>query len=247
MSKEDPLAVQRGQYGTNIPANLLFTIGRVITGPAQYLLISSHPLSRFGVSPPPSGGIITLFGHTFPRLPFIAALMPGVVSVKHIVWLNVLCRERMTIKFAFFAIISDFIYEAITSLVFTTASVNPMFSERLFYIGTTIYMASVAVELFTELQPTSFKAKKENKGMICKTGFWGITRHINYTANVMFGFGYGLAAGGPPYSIATAGMYITNFVMNAIPGIEKYCREKYKEQWEEYEREVPWKLFPGIC
>ena len=149
-------------------------------------------------------------------------------------------------KFAFFGILSDLIYEGITSLVFTAASVNPMFSEKLFYAGTTLYFASVALELAAELQRTSFKMKKENKGRVCKTGFWAITRHINYTANMLFGFGYGLAAGGPLYAIATGGMYVANFVFNAMPGLEKYGREKYGQQWAEYEREVPWQLFPGI-
>ena len=247
MSGEDPLAVQRGNYGRDLLPNLIFTVGRAITGPAQYLLISAHPLARFGIPPPPTGSPpITLFGHMFPRLPFLTALMPAVISAKHVFWLTFLCRERMTTKFAVFAVLSDFMYEATTSLVFTAASVNPMFSERYFYTGTTIYMASVAVELLAELQRTAFKAKRENEGKICKTGFWGITRHVNYTANVMFAFGYGLAAGGPLYSVATAGMYISNFVFNALPGIEKYCSEKYNDQWAVYEREVPWLLFPGI-
>jgi protein-S-isoprenylcysteine O-methyltransferase Ste14 len=227
--------------------NLLFTLGRAFTGPAQYLLISAHPLARFGVPPPPAGSPpITLLGYTFPRLPFLAALMPAVVSAKHMFWLNFIGRERMTTSSAFFAVVSDFVYEAITSLVFTTASINPMFSEHYFYTGTTIYMASVMIELLAELQRSAFKAKAENEGEVCEAGFWGITRHINYTANVMFGFGYGLATGGPLYSVATAGLYISNFVLNAIPGIEKYCHEKYDDRWAEYELDVPWRLIPGI-
>ncbi|KIW87812.1 uncharacterized protein Z519_11396 [Cladophialophora bantiana CBS 173.52] len=247
MSSQDPLGIQRGDYGRNISANLLFTICRAITGPAQYVLITSHPLSHLGVPPPPAGTTpIALFGRTFPRLPFLAALMPATLSIKHILWVNFMLRERMTLKFAAFAVLSDFTYESISSLVFTTASINPMFSERFFYAGFTIFMASAALELLAELQRMAFKAKKENQSKVCKTGFWAITRHINYTANVLFGFGYGLATGGLLYSLATAGMYISNFVFNAMPAIEKYCREKYGEQWIQYEHEVPWQLFPGI-
>ena len=139
MSTGDPLAVQRGDYGRNLFPNLLFTVGRAITGPAQYYIITAHPLARFGIPPPPTGSPpISLLGHTFPKLPFFAALMPTVLSAKHIFWINVLCRERMTPSFALFGALSDFAYEAITSLVFTTASVHPMFSEQYFYIGTTI-------------------------------------------------------------------------------------------------------------
>ena len=247
MSQPDPLGVQRGDYGQNISSNLLFTVGRALTGPAQYLLIAAHPLARFGVPRPPVGApAITLLGRTFLRLPFLTALMPGVLSAKHFLWANFMMCERMTLKFATFAIISDFMYEAISSTVFTAASINPMWSERYFYAGFTIFMASAAVEFLAELQRIAFKAKKENQGKVCTTGFWAISRHINYTANVLFGFGYGLATGGPLYSLATAGMYLSNFTINAMPGIEKYCREKYGEQWKKYERDVPWQLFPGI-
>jgi protein-S-isoprenylcysteine O-methyltransferase Ste14 len=247
MSASDAPSIQRGDYGRNFAPTFYFALGRAITGPMQYFLITAHPLSILGLRPPPTGSPpITLLGHTFPRLPFLAALMPGVLSLKHVIWLSFLMRERMTMKFALFGIIADLIYESVSSLVFTAASVNPLFSEKYFYIGATIFFASVALELAAEIQRAAFKANKKNEGKICKTGFWGVTRHINYTANVMFGFGYGLATGGPLYSVATAGMYVSNFVSNAMPGIEEYCRGKYGEQWAEYEKEVPWQLFPGI-
>lgn len=246
MSKNDPLSVQRGDYGRYIPAAFFFTVGRAATAPIQYFLINAHPLTRFGVPLPPTDGVVTILGHTLPRMPFLTALMPGILSVKHVLWINLLCKEKMTMQFAFFAVVSDLMYETITSLVFTTASINPFFSKPLFYTGTAIYFASSALELVAELQRASFKSKPENKGKLCKEGLWGITRHINYTANVMFGFGYGLATGGPLYSIATAGMYLANFTFNAMPSIEEYCRERYGDDWKLYEREVPWKLIPGV-
>jgi protein-S-isoprenylcysteine O-methyltransferase Ste14 len=247
MSETGPPSIQRGDYRRSFAPILLFTLGRAVTGPAQYLFIRAHPLSILGIPPPPTGTPpLNVFGHTFPRIPFLTALMPGVLSLKHVIWLNFLMRERMTMKFAIFGIIADFVYESVSSLVFTTASVNPLFSEKYFYTGATIFFASVALELAAELQRAVYKANKTNEGKICKTGFWGLTRHINYTANVMFGFGYGLATGGPLYSIATAGMYISNFVYNAMPGIETYCQAKYGEQWTLYKKEVPWQLFPGI-
>lgn len=247
MSQNDPLAMQRGDYGRYIPATFFFTVGRALTGPVQYLLIKAHPLARFGIPPPPTDGVISVLGHyTLPRLPFLTALMPGLLSAKHILWLNLLCREKMTMQFAFFAVLADLIYETVTSLVFTASAVNPLFSKRMFYVGTTVYFASVALELIAELQRASFKAEPENKGKLCKTGLWGISRHINYTANVLFGLGYGLATGGPLYSIMTAGMYVSNFATNAIPGLEDYCRAKYGDDWKLYEKEVPWKLIPGV-
>lgn len=60
------------------------------------------------------------------------------------------------------------------------------------------------------------------------------------------GFAYGLASGGPLYACMTGGMYLANFVTNAMPGIEKYCRERYGAEWARYERETPSQLIPGI-
>lgn len=244
--RNERLGVQRGDYGKNLIATLLLAAGRLTTGPIQYAIIASQPLSRFGVLPPPTGGFITILGYTAPRLQVYTALMPGVHGIKHAVWATTMAKERMTLHFALFAIISDLLYEAISSTIFSAASINPLWSERFFYAGMTIFYTSAAVELIAELQRIAFKSRPENEGKLCTTGFWGITRHINYTANVLFGFGYGLATGGPLYSIATTGMYLSNFTLNAIPSIEEYCRRKYGKVWRRYESEVPYKLIPGI-
>jgi protein-S-isoprenylcysteine O-methyltransferase Ste14 len=253
----DGVAILRGDYTpTALSTKLLFSVGRAITGPAQYFLITSwQPLQKiFNIAPPAVGSAPTtltlslpgMAAYTFPRLPFLTASMPAVLSAKHLLWIHLMMRERMTPKFATFAILSDFIYEAVSSTVFTASSVNPLWSERYFNIGITIFYASAAIELLAELQRIAFKRNPKNAGKPCTTGFWAITRHINYTMNVAYGFGYGLACGGPIYSLLTAGMYLANFTTNAMPGIEKYCRERYGEQWVKYERDVPWQLIPFV-
>jgi protein-S-isoprenylcysteine O-methyltransferase Ste14 len=246
MAEKGGMEMQRGIYGRNYGPTLLFTLGRAATAPIQYWLIKNHPLSVFGIPGPPSGGTIDLLGRTFPKLPFLTALMPGVLSAKHIIWMNTYLREKITWQFAFFGVVADLMYESITTLVFTAAAKNPMFDERLFYVGFTLYVSSVALEFVAELQRVAFKQNPENKGKLCTTGFWGVTRHINYTANVLFGLGYGLATGGPLYACMTAGMYLANFITNAMPSIEDYCRKKYGKEWEQYESDVPYQLIPGI-
>ena len=172
--------------------------------------------------------------------------MPGLHSLKHITWALTMSNERMPMMFAVFAILADGIYESLSTTIFTAASANPFWSETYFYTGMTIFYSAIVLEWAAELQRIAFKHDPKNKGKLCTTGFWGITRHINYTANVLYGFGYGLALGGPLYTPLTAGMYLANFITNAIPSIEDYCEQKYGEEWKGYEREVPWKLIPGI-
>lgn len=244
--KQDPLAVQRGDYGRNNLATILFVLGRFASGPIQYALIRARPLSYFDVPHPPTGGLIHLFGNDLPRIPFLVALMPGGLSVKQNIWLTCYCRERMTTPFAIFGVLLDVSYETVNSLIFCGAAKNPLFSERYFYTGMAIFYTALVVEFAAELQRVAFKRKPENDGKPCTSGFWSITRHINYTMNVIYGLGYGLATGGPLYSIATAGMYLINFVTNAMPSNEAYCKKKYGRQWEEYEKNTPWQLIPGI-
>lgn len=246
MPENDPLSVQRGDYGRNLLPTLLFVLGRVLSGPMQYFIITAHPLSYLGVPPPPTGGLVTVFGYEVQQFPLIISSLTVLLSSKHIFWQLYLCHERMTMQFAYFAIIADGVYESISSLVFTAASLNPFFSERFLYIGSAIFVTSVGIELTSELQRHAFKSNPRNKGKLYTSGLWRVTRHINYTANVFFGFGFGLATGGPVYTILTAGMYLSNFTFNAIPSIESYCAEKYGKAWEKYKKDVPWSLIPGL-
>lgn len=225
---------------------LLFVLGRAVSGPMQYFLITSHPLSYFGIPPPPAGGVIPFLGYDIQKFPLIISLLTVFLSSKHNFWQLFLCQERMSLQFAFFAVIADGMYESISSLVFTAAKLNPFWSERWLYLGAAVFVLSVCVEWTAELQRFDFKSEPRNKGKLFTDGLWRITRHINYTANVYFGFGFGLATGGLPYTILTAGMYLSNFIFNAIPSIEDYCAEKYGKQWEKYKKDVPYSLIPGV-
>ena len=45
----------------------------------------------------------------------------------------------------------------------------------------------------------------------------------------------------------TAGLfYWSNLTQNATPAKEKYLSERYAGQWDEYKKEVRWKMFPGL-
>ena len=85
-----------------------------------------------------------------------------------------------------------------------------------------------------------------NRGKLCTTGLWGVVRHPNFACNVVYGAAYGVAAGGWPFVVFPLGMYLGNFVTNAIPPKEEYLRGKYGRRWERYVEEVRWKLCPGV-
>jgi steroid 5-alpha reductase family enzyme len=77
----------------------------------------------------------------------------------------------MTLSLAIFTLCLEVGFEMVNSLVFSVASLNPLFSENQFYVSMSIFLASVAVELAAELQLAAFKSKAGNRGSLCATGF----------------------------------------------------------------------------
>ncbi|KAJ4407694.1 hypothetical protein N0V91_003664 [Didymella pomorum] len=247
MGSDNPMGVQRGNYSWTLPEPLFFCLGRLASIPLQYAIVTYNP---FGVSQQPSSSTLDLsFAPTW--LPVLEPLtiflaMTGVLVFKQSIWMFYLCNERMTLHFAFFGVLADFIYEGICALVFSVAVRNPMWRPSFLYLGAAVHFVAAMIELAAELQRKAFKDDPKNKGKLCTNGAWGIVRHPNFSMNVVYGAAYGFATGGPLFALFPIAMYLGNFTTNAIPPKEVYLAEKYGEQWEKYRRDVKWKLCPGV-
>ncbi|KAJ4305035.1 hypothetical protein N0V90_000564 [Kalmusia sp. IMI 367209] len=246
-AKPDPLGIQRGNYNRALAGPLLLGLGRIISIPLQHYLITKHPLSAFGIPRPPTDGSIVLpFLGAQPRLPTLFLGMTATLLLKQNAWIWGYCNELITVPFAFFGVVVPAIYEGLCALVFTGATSNPLWRPEFLYAGAAIHFLAAATELVAELQRASFKSKPENKGKLCTTGLWGLVRHPNYAMNVIYGTAYGFAAGGPGFALFTGLFYWSNLTQNATPAKEKYLSERYAGQWEEYKKEVRWRMFPGL-
>ncbi|KAK6338171.1 hypothetical protein TWF730_002246 [Orbilia blumenaviensis] len=228
----DPLSVQRGNYSFTLSGPLFFVAFRTLTVPVQYLILTR------------STSLLPLSSLTLSQTLLIA--MPSYVAFKHITWSLLLMRERMTLPFAFFGGVSDLAFESLTSYIYTLSAINPTYSPSLLLPGTVLNILAVSTELISEIQRYRFKSDPKNQGKIYTGGLWGVVRNVNYACNIAFAFGYASAAGGVLYGMAYSGIYVMNFVFNAIPGIEQYMKGKYGGQWEAVENKVKWRLFPGI-
>ncbi|KAF3288377.1 hypothetical protein TWF970_005453 [Orbilia oligospora] len=229
---ENSLSVQRGNYTSSLPGPFLFVAFRTLTVPIQYLILTR------------STTLLPLKSLTLSQTLLLA--MPSYIAFKHITWSLLLMRERMTLPFAFFGGISDLAFECLTSYIYTLHPINPTYSPSLLIPGTILNIIGISTELISEIQRHKFKSDPRNKGKIYTGGLWGIVRNVNYACNILFAFGYASAAGGVVYGVMYSGIYVMNFMGNAIPGIEAYMKGKYGSQWEAVEKKVKWRLCPGI-
>lgn len=247
MSNDNPLGIQRGNYQWTFPGPLFLVLGRLVCIPLQYLIVTHSP---FGTPPPkPSSSDLPFWPSQLvdPPCPFTVFLgMTAVLVLKQSMWVFYISNEAMTLPFALFGVVADFIYEGICAVVFRLASSNPLWSPAFLYFGAAVHALAATTELLAELQRKAFKESPKNTGKLCSEGLWGVVRHPNFAMNVVYGAAYGFATGGPLFAVLPVAMYLGNFVMNAIPPKEVYLAEKYGDQWEKYRREVRWKLCPGV-
>ncbi|MFP4484757.1 MAG: DUF1295 domain-containing protein [Spirochaetaceae bacterium] len=79
------------------------------------------------------------------------------------------------------------------------------------------------------------------------SGFWGLSRHINYLGEVLMASGLTLALGYP--GALPAWLYPLYYVLllsTRQVDDDRRCRAKYGELWDEYEERVRWRIIPGI-
>ena len=82
---------------------------------------------------------------------------------------------------------------------------------------------------------------------VLASGFWGVSRHVNYLGEILMACGLVLSLGWP--LLLGPWLYPLYYVL--LLGArerddDKRCAEKYGPLWEEYRRQVPWRIVPGI-
>ncbi|HKJ84807.1 MAG TPA: DUF1295 domain-containing protein [Spirochaetia bacterium] len=86
----------------------------------------------------------------------------------------------------------------------------------------------------------------DERRVLC-SGFWGLSRHINYLGEVLMASGLTLALGYPGAILAWLyPLYYIVLLSTRQADDDQRCREKYGELWEEYEKRVPWRIIPGV-
>ena len=87
----------------------------------------------------------------------------------------------------------------------------------------------------------------DGKRRVLCSGFWGLSRHINYLGEVLMASGLTLALGYPGALLAWLyPLYYVLLLSTRQADDDRRCRRKYGELWEQYEERVPWRIIPGI-
>ncbi len=87
----------------------------------------------------------------------------------------------------------------------------------------------------------------DERGRLLCSGFWGLSRHVNYLGEILMAVGLALALGAPrdPWPWLYPLYYVALLVPRQIDD-DKRCAAKYGAVWAEYCRRVPFRIIPGV-
>ncbi|WP_419167376.1 DUF1295 domain-containing protein [Candidatus Palauibacter sp.] len=127
-------------------------------------------------------------------------------------------------------------------------------------VATLVFFAGWTLSRGANLQKFSFKRDPERafsglvpralsdgeRRVLC-SGFWGLSRHVNYLGEILMATGLALALGRP--SALGAWLYPLYYVALLFPRERddgRRCAAKYGPLRERYREMVPWRIVPGV-
>ena len=125
-------------------------------------------------------------------------------------------------------------------------------SAAVFFCGWCLARGANMQKFFFKLDPTaSFlgiepRTVGTGRGLLC-SGFWGVSRHVNYLGEVLMATGLALSLGYP--TAIGPWLYPLYYVGLLVPrerDDHRRCADKYGEVWDEYCRRVRWRIIPGV-
>ncbi len=113
-----------------------------------------------------------------------------------------------------------------------------------FYAGIVLYLIGSFINTTSEFLRYRWKKNSDNRGKLYTGGLFKYSRHINYFGDVILFTGFAMFTGSVYPFIIPAAMLILFIVVN-IPMLEKYLKEKYDSDFDEYANHTK-KLIPFV-
>lgn len=97
---------------------------------------------------------------------------------------------------------------------------------------------------FLGIQPIAIT---DGKRQLLVSGFWGLSRHINYLGEILMATGIALAVGHPlsPWPWLYPLYYVALLFPRQIDD-DRRCAAKYGPLWQDYLKKVPYRIIPGV-
>ncbi|CAF9915678.1 MAG: hypothetical protein ALECFALPRED_010300 [Alectoria fallacina] len=189
----------------------------------------------------------------------ISALALG-ASMKHVAYTVGISEQEMTPKFSLVVGAFNTVVNTLNTMlsIWTFTSAAPQLatqsasiqdvvtSSPTLMLGLGLYTVGIVTELASEVDRQRFKRKPENKGKPYGGGLWSWATNINYGGYTLWRAGYAVSAAGYFWGAAVGAFFFYDFASRAIPSLDRYCTEKYGEQWTDIKKRVPYKLLPFI-
>jgi len=113
------------------------------------------------------------------------------------------------------------------------------------WAGIGLFVTGMFLELYSEQTRKTFKRNPKNKGKIDDTKLWSVVRHPNYLGYLMWRTGITLATGSIGATIGFGLWQLFGF-RSSVQDLTHQMAYKYEGQWTAYEKNVPYKMIPGI-
>jgi protein-S-isoprenylcysteine O-methyltransferase Ste14 len=138
---------------------------------------------------------------------------------------------------------------------------NPHAHPALFVAAGIIFLLGWSLARGANMQKYTFKRDPERvflgvmrpgtlsdgeRQLLC-SGFWGVSRHVNYLGEILMAVGLALSLGHP--TSVWPWLYPLYYVLLLVPrerDDDHRCAAKYGELWERYRERVPRRIIPGL-
>ena len=138
---------------------------------------------------------------------------------------------------------------------------NPQPPALLLVVSALIFFAGWSLARGANMQKFAFKRDPERiflgriaprtlsdgeHSVLC-SGFWGVSRHVNYLGEFLMACGLALSLGWP--LVVGPWLYPLYYVALLVPrerDDDRRCAKKDGPLWEQYRRRVRWRIVPGI-
>lgn len=123
---------------------------------------------------------------------------------------------------------------------------NPTWNAGIFRWMPLMFWIGLPIQFASDQSKHNFKENPKNQGKVIQQGLWSIVRAPNYTGFILWRTAQSVATLGWVLGLGFGYVNLQAYRDNSIPSIDQHMSRKYGKQFEEYKRQVPYKLIPGV-